>query len=357
MLSRLVDVRAQNSNQYLRSQLVKVCALLFIAAAGLSSVLMLTTSLLPMRMMPFNLVIIVGSVMVYALAQRGHATLSAALLCTIVSIAIALTATPLFGMFEVNPASYIVPALLAGLLIGSQAAALFGILAVLEQIITAAWLGQLTQGTTITGLLVLGLVSILTWLTIQTLERAAEQARQQTNTARQAEAELRQQQQALEAANHELRSANQQQAALLELVRDLETPAIPILDGVLALPLIGHLDTRRAAHLTEAALQAVHRERARVVIIDITGVSVVDSAVAQRIEQLAQAIRLLGARVMLTGMRAEVAQTIAAQGLDFSAVETAGRLQDGVARVLDALATTPAPTPAPTPHSKHNGLA
>ncbi|WP_029214511.1 STAS domain-containing protein [Kallotenue papyrolyticum] len=342
MLARLLSIRTSDPTQRIRGRLLKSSALLIGTTVVLTTLpRVLGGSSLTPRLWFTTLAILVTCVLVFGLAHIGRVRSGAALLVGVVLLAVIATAPGAGSALTINFASYMIPLLLAGLLIGAHAALLVGGISLVSMAIISAQRDLLPSTGTISTLLLTGLNTGLVWLTIRTLERAAEQARRQTNTARQAEAELRQQQQALEAANHELRSANQQQAALLELVRDLETPAIPILDGVLALPLIGHLDTRRAAHLTEAALQAVHRERARVVIIDITGVSVVDSAVAQRIEQLAQAIRLLGARVMLTGMRAEVAQTIAAQGLDFSAVETAGRLQDGIARVLMEMSGPP----------------
>ena len=125
--------------------------------------------------------------------------------------------------------------------------------------------------------------------------------------------------------------------SLLSLVRDLETPAIPVLQGVLLVPLVGHIDTHRAARIIQAVLDAVVHQRAQIVIIDITGISVVDTAIVRRIERLAHSAQLLGARTMLTGVSAAVAQTIAEQELNFSEIRTMGRLQDGVAVVLDEM--------------------
>jgi rsbT co-antagonist protein RsbR len=189
----------------------------------------------------------------------------------------------------------------------------------------------------INDVIVLTVSFTLLWLILRTLERAVERSNQRAAAALAAQRELEQQQAALQTTNTDLSASNAQMTSLLNLVRDLETPVIPLLEGVLVLPLIGHVDTRRASELTNTALNAVHEQRARMVIVDITGVSVVDTAVAQRISHLAQAVRLLGARVLLTGIRSDVAHTIVAQGIDFSNIQTAGRLQDGIATVLSEL--------------------
>lgn len=121
-----------------------------------------------------------------------------------------------------------------------------------------------------------------------------------------------------------------QQAALAEL----STPLIPIAPGVVIMPLVGSLDTHRAGQLVHTLLAGVEQQRARVVIIDITGVTVVDSHVARTLLQAAQALRLLGARVILTGTRPEVAQTLVGLGIDLHGLITYGTLQQGIASVI-----------------------
>ncbi|GIV98214.1 MAG: hypothetical protein KatS3mg057_2871 [Herpetosiphonaceae bacterium] len=140
----------------------------------------------------------------------------------------------------------------------------------------------------------------------------------------------------LQGQREELRQRYEEQQMLLELVRELETPVIPVLDRVYVVPLVGHLDTRRATALTNTVLTTIHREHGEFVIIDITGISTLDTAVAKRIEHLAYALQLLGTRVILSGITAPVAQTIIELGLRFDQVETVGRLQDGIQYVLAA---------------------
>jgi rsbT co-antagonist protein RsbR len=114
-------------------------------------------------------------------------------------------------------------------------------------------------------------------------------------------------------------------------IRELSTPLIPISDEVVVMPLIGVVDAGRAEQVLGTLLSGVAERRAQVVIIDITGVPVVDSHVAYAILRAAQAVRLLGAVVVLTGVRPDVATTLVTLGIDLSGVVTLGTLQSGIA--------------------------
>ncbi len=117
-----------------------------------------------------------------------------------------------------------------------------------------------------------------------------------------------------------------QEAALMEM----STPLIPITEDIVVMPLIGHLDPSRARQVMETLLQGVERARARVAILDITGVANVDTSVADALIQAARAVKLLGARVLLTGIRPEVADTLVNLGVDLTGIVTRGTLQDGI---------------------------
>ena len=117
----------------------------------------------------------------------------------------------------------------------------------------------------------------------------------------------------------------------------LSTPLIPITDAVLVMPLVGALDTQRAQRVIETLLEGVATQRAQVVILDITGVPIVDTQVAAALLQAAQAVRLLGASIILTGIRPEVAQTLVGLGIDFSGIVTRSTLQ---AAIVDAFEQT-----------------
>jgi anti-anti-sigma factor len=119
-----------------------------------------------------------------------------------------------------------------------------------------------------------------------------------------------------------------------DALRELSTPLIPISDEVVIMPLIGTIDSQRAQQVMEALLEGVARHQASLVILDITGVSVVDTQVAQAFIQAAQAVRLLGAQVMLTGIQPQIAQTLVHLGVDLSGIQTQGSLQAGIAAAL-----------------------
>ncbi|MGK4008681.1 PAS domain S-box protein [Sorangium sp. So ce1036] len=121
-----------------------------------------------------------------------------------------------------------------------------------------------------------------------------------------------------------------QQAAL----RELGTPLIPIADGVIAMPLIGAIDRDRAQQILEALLGALGETQAAVAILDITGVKAVDGEVAAALVRVAQAASLLGAEVVLTGIRPVVAQAMVDLGVELRGLVTCGTLQSGVAYAL-----------------------
>jgi rsbT co-antagonist protein RsbR len=126
-----------------------------------------------------------------------------------------------------------------------------------------------------------------------------------------------------------------------EMIRELSTPVLKVRDRLLIAPLIGVLDTPRARQLTAQLLRAIRDHRAKVVVLDITGVAVVDSAVANHLLQTVQASRLMGARVLITGISAEIAQTLVRIGVDFSQLETLGDLQEGIAEAERLLRVAP----------------
>jgi PAS domain S-box-containing protein len=115
---------------------------------------------------------------------------------------------------------------------------------------------------------------------------------------------------------------------------ELSTPLIPITEDVMVMPLVGSVDSRRAQQVIETLLSGIAESKARVAILDITGVSVVDTQVADALIRAAQAVRLLGAQVMLTGIRPEIAQTLVGLGADLSSIVTHGTLRSGIASVI-----------------------
>jgi rsbT co-antagonist protein RsbR len=121
------------------------------------------------------------------------------------------------------------------------------------------------------------------------------------------------------------------QAAALE---ELSTPLIPISDDILVMPLIGTIDAQRAQKMTETLLQGLVMHRARVAILDITGVPIVDIEVAQGLLRAAKAAQLIGARVVLTGIRPEVAETLIGIGADLRGIVSYSTLQSGISAAI-----------------------
>ena len=128
------------------------------------------------------------------------------------------------------------------------------------------------------------------------------------------------------------------QAAALDeqraLIQQLGAPIVPIAAHVLLLPLVGPIDEARTAQITEAVLEQIARTQAEVMLVDITGVPVVDAFVANHIVSLTRAVRLLGGQVVLVGIRAEIAQTIIQLGVDIRDIVTFANLQAGIAYAL-----------------------
>jgi rsbT co-antagonist protein RsbR len=115
---------------------------------------------------------------------------------------------------------------------------------------------------------------------------------------------------------------------------ELSTPLIPISDEILVMPLIGSVDDRRAQHVMERLLQGVASSRAKAVILDVTGMSSVTTQTASALVRCAQAARLLGARALMTGVRADVAQTLVTMDVDLSGIVTLSTLKAGIAYVM-----------------------
>lgn len=123
-----------------------------------------------------------------------------------------------------------------------------------------------------------------------------------------------------------------QAAALAEL----STPLIPVSDQLVVMPLIGTIDARRAEQVIDTLLSGITTRRAGTAILDITGVSGVDAQTADMLLRAARAVRLLGAQVMLTGIRPDVARMFVELGVDLQRIRTYGSLQAGIAAAFDA---------------------
>jgi rsbT co-antagonist protein RsbR len=115
-----------------------------------------------------------------------------------------------------------------------------------------------------------------------------------------------------------------------EAIRELSTPVLQVRERLLILPMIGILDSLRAKQLTEQLLAGIRSNRARVVVIDVTGVPAIDLTVANHLVQTVSASRLMGADVIVTGLSSEIAQTLVTLGVGLGSIKTAGDLQGGI---------------------------
>ncbi|MGD8793823.1 MAG: PAS domain S-box protein, partial [Anaerolineae bacterium] len=120
-------------------------------------------------------------------------------------------------------------------------------------------------------------------------------------------------------------------------IQELSTPVIPVMDRILIMPLVGSIDSMRARDIMRALLAGISEHRAKVVILDITGVPIVDSGVANHLNKTIMAARLKGARTIVTGITDAVAETIVDLGIDWTEIETLADLQTGLIVALGSL--------------------
>ena len=133
-----------------------------------------------------------------------------------------------------------------------------------------------------------------------------------------------------EAANRDLEAKletiEMQQAA----IRELSTPIIEVWNGVLCLPVVGIVDSQRSAEMTETLLETIVSKQARMAIVDITGIDVMDTKTADHFIKMAKAVRLLGAECILSGINPSIAQTLTHIGVDLTGVRTMRNLRDAL---------------------------
>jgi len=118
-------------------------------------------------------------------------------------------------------------------------------------------------------------------------------------------------------------------------LQELSAPLIPVMDNITVMPLVGTIDTERAKLIMENLLEGVIKHNSEVVLIDITGVPVVDTMVAHHIIQAVEAVRLVGATCILVGIRPEIAQTIVNLGIDLNRFPTKSSLKKGFSAALE----------------------
>jgi rsbT co-antagonist protein RsbR len=183
------------------------------------------------------------------------------------------------------------------------------------------------------------------WLFRQSLRETFRSLRSANFALTEAQADLQRQveerTESLKTALAEVEARAAEQARLLgeneqqrRAIRDLSVPVLPVTPTTLVMPLIGVFDSARLRTVQERALRSIERSAARALVLDITGVPVVDADVAAGLVSVIRAVRLLGAEVLLVGIRPEVAQAIVGLGLPLEGVRTAATLQDGLVGML-----------------------
>jgi anti-anti-sigma factor len=181
----------------------------------------------------------------------------------------------------------------------------------------------------LTALVIAFGIAIAGWMA-QSAQRTAEQ-----NALRLVEERDRAELQSREiiTANAQLNEQIDQQKQLLELVATLETSVVPLADGILFAPIVGHLDSRRAQAITTRLLEESNQQRARMVILDVGGVAVMDTAVAGALLNTARSLRLLGCEVTLSGISANVALTLTQLGIALEDIRTVRSPQEALTQV------------------------
>jgi anti-anti-sigma factor len=195
------------------------------------------------------------------------------------------------------------------------------------------------QGLTLVSILSAGVALQRALLAASESERAmgvAERLAQLTIVINRAEiAAVREEQERTRAAaERALASQRDEASRLTSLIDELSTPIVPIYHGILVLPLIGSIDSRRSNEITAQLLNSISQHQADSVIIDITGVSVVDTSVAQHLLYATRAMKLLGTTPILVGISPEIAQTITQLGIEISELPTLSNLQAGITFAL-----------------------
>jgi rsbT co-antagonist protein RsbR len=305
-------------------------------------------------------VIIAVAVVIYTgvllLARRGNVTLSA--IVFMLAIMLILFSSIWSSQSVLTTPFYLVlPLLIAGLSVRPWqiwvvlACIVVGLFATILALPNNP-LNGLEAATTVYGsVLLLGLVAVMSFLGAKSTSTAlniAQDARQQAEMAAQTlsrvnidlEATVAERTAALQMALQDVQARADAQARLLDevqqqriLLRELSVPVIPISESTLIMPLVGALDSTRLQQIQEQALRALEHKSARYLVLDITGVPVVDSQVAQGLLSVVQAARLLGAQVLLVGIRPEVAQAIVGLGLDLREIYTASDLQSALSHI------------------------
>lgn len=223
--------------------------------------------------------------------------------------------------------SIFIPPVLALILTSPTGVAVSGILILISLVVRNGGNNVYTDPNTLTlYIMVIGGMTLARHITDGACRRAESNAAHAEASAKRAADQARE----VAEANDLLNTQLDQQKELLDLVSTLESPVIRLYDGLLLAPIVGNLDARRAQDLTRRLLDEANRHHARMVVMDIAGVAVMDTSVAQSLLQTAQSLRLLGCDVTISGISAAVAITITSLGVDLQSVSIARDPQEAM---------------------------
>lgn len=288
------------------------------------------------------------------LARRGRVMLAAGLLTMIALVALFVSSAFTASASPISPFYFLLPILIASATMPPRA--IWGIFGAC--LLTLVLLQQIAQRQVVAGLsyevaaiygglltafaALIGSLNAGGMLRILRNARAAREAAEQSAAALAAmnatletqvaarTAELQESLVAQQAQASELQGALVAQQRLNEAIAELSLPIIPVRHDALIIPLVGTLDSRRVRDMLSRVLRAIEAQGARVILLDVTGVPVIDSQVGEALLNTARAAALLGARTMLVGIRPEVAQTLVSLGIDLQMIETQATLQQGL---------------------------
>lgn len=336
MFERLLRIQSPDPALVRRGRLLKGAVLLFGLAALADLPLVLSNPAAPAPLIAALAVMLVMMAVCFWLLERGYVIPTATLLSLLILAGILIGAPADTLLNRTAAASLLLPVLIAGLGVGANAALAVGCLALLGLGLAAAASGTAWQGPATLAALIIAANTTLIWLLSRSLEREAATA---TASAREAVAgrdSIAARERELSELNETLRGSNESMQQLLELVNDLEAPLIRLPRAGLLLPLQGRMDAERTSRLLPKVLQAAHDQRARLIIIDVTAISGMDTASLGQLLQLVNSCKLLGAEVILTGIQAPLAQSLVALGAGPGQIRTAASLEQALGEQLAA---------------------
>jgi len=268
----------------------------------------------------------------YALSRAGRVTM-AAWLTLLAAVSIGAYSVAMRGITSANAIIFAPTVALAGMLVGSRGATAVVAVEVLIAVVLglaqgAGWRPPLAQTSVALGALVvigaLAFLLLLNGLSWRLAERSLALAEAQTEHLRLAHQDQRQLVADLKVQSH-------RQAQLLATVRELFTPVIPVSEGIIVLPLVGHVDVERLEHIRSTLMDGIAQYRARVVLLEMTGLRELEGEIALGLLGLTDAARLLGAELVVVGVQPGVARVVVKLDADTSRLVAQPDLQSAIA--------------------------